>query len=66
MSCSSFGDEAANFMSVWEVEAAGRTKILEAKDRRLRLIEEARYQAQVELEQFRKVSDEFFFIKVKS
>ncbi|VDO18882.1 unnamed protein product [Heligmosomoides polygyrus] len=52
-------------MSVWEVEAAGRTKILEAKDRRLRLIEEARYQAQVELEQFRKEKEDQFQAKLK-
>ncbi|KAK6053059.1 vacuolar (H+)-ATPase G subunit [Cooperia oncophora] len=60
MSCSSFGDEAQNFMSVWEVEAAGRTKIMEAKERRMKRIEEAKYLALVEIEQFREEKEAEF------
>ncbi|WKX90689.1 hypothetical protein Q1695_009495 [Nippostrongylus brasiliensis] len=66
MSCSSFGDEAQNFQSVWEVEAAGRNKILEAKERRAKRIAEARYEAQLELEKFRQEKEAKFQEKFKS
>lgn len=55
MSTSSLGDEAANFYAVWEVEANGRSKIMEAKERRMKRIQEARYLAQIEIERFREV-----------
>lgn len=55
MSTSSLGGEAANLHIVWEVEANGREKILEAKDRRARRINEARYLARVEIDRFREV-----------
>ncbi|KAK5966036.1 hypothetical protein GCK32_007140, partial [Trichostrongylus colubriformis] len=66
MSCASFGDEAPNFMMVWEVEAAGRMKIVEAKERRLQRIKEAKYQALVEIEEFREEKEAEFQEKYES
>ncbi|KIH61842.1 vacuolar (H+)-ATPase G subunit [Ancylostoma duodenale] len=66
MSTASLGDEAANFYSVWEVEAYGRSKIMEAQERRKRRIKEAHSLAQVEIERFRQQKEAEFNSKCKS
>ncbi|KAK6730074.1 hypothetical protein RB195_006870 [Necator americanus] len=66
MSTSSLGDEAANFNIVWEVEANGKTKILEAKERRMRRIQEAHYLAQIETERYREEKEAEFKVKCQS
>ncbi|KIH61841.1 vacuolar (H+)-ATPase G subunit [Ancylostoma duodenale] len=66
MSTASLGDEAANFYSVWEVEANGRSKIMEAQERRKRRIKEARSLAQAEIERFRQQKEAEFNSKCKS
>ncbi|RCN39217.1 vacuolar (H+)-ATPase G subunit [Ancylostoma caninum] len=66
MSTASLGDEAANFYSVWEVEANGRSKIMEAKERRMRRIKEAHFLAQAEIERFREQKEAEFNSKCKS
>ncbi|VDM76430.1 unnamed protein product [Strongylus vulgaris] len=66
MSTSSLGDQAVLLNEVWEVEAKGRAKIMEAKDRRMERIREAHRLAQVEIESFREEKEAAFKMKCQS
>ncbi|VDN22662.1 unnamed protein product [Cylicostephanus goldi] len=55
MSTSSLDDQAAQLNEVWEVEAKGRAKILEANDRRRKRLREAQLLAQSEIDRFKEV-----------
>ncbi|KJH51143.1 vacuolar (H+)-ATPase G subunit [Dictyocaulus viviparus] len=60
MSCSSLRGQAAYFNPIWEAEANGESKIIEATKRRIRRKREARYLAYAEIEQFREEKEEQF------
>ncbi|EYC04663.1 hypothetical protein Y032_0086g1913 [Ancylostoma ceylanicum] len=66
MSTSSLGDEAGDLYAVWEVEAKGRSKIMEAKDRRRRRIKEAHYLAMKEIQRFKEQKEAEFNSKCKA
>ncbi|CAJ0595012.1 unnamed protein product [Cylicocyclus nassatus] len=66
MSTSSLDDQAAQLNEVWEAEAKGRAKILEANGRRRKRIQEARLLAQSEIDRFKEEKEAAFKLKCQS